>query len=206
MKYKSPEGWWSPRSKSGHPSPHSSKADPFGAPPGYRYWPGQASPSGCCRVLRIARISCFTLFPFAIYTSSPRHFQPAVVHQAYSVRRISSGSSFKKTIPSSVCFAPWANVIGDRLPNHVLPTECLALEYKVVEAPWMAVLIPRFWCLSNRNFDRHWEFLKRIWLHSTTRSRGITRTNIPSGLNQRNVLSRNTTSIRRFCPSPISQS
>src|SRR5260370_13598086 len=50
--------------------------------------------------------------------------------------------------------------IGRRLPDHVLPTEYLALKHKVIESLWMAVLIPGFRRFSDRNFDRYREFLQ----------------------------------------------
>src|SRR6266404_587601 len=50
--------------------------------------------------------------------------------------------------------------IGRWLPNHVLPTECLALEYKVIEPLRMAVLIPEFRRFADRNFDRYRELLQ----------------------------------------------
>src|SRR5260370_20291967 len=50
--------------------------------------------------------------------------------------------------------------IRRRLPDHVQPTEYLALKHKVIESLWMAVLIPGFRRFSDRNFDRYREFLQ----------------------------------------------
>src|SRR6266853_1280948 len=46
------------------------------------------------------------------------------------------------------------------LPNDILSTEYLSLEHEMIEPLWMAVLIPRFRRLSDRNFNRYRELLQ----------------------------------------------